>query len=63
MPGGRVLILDLREHREEWVRAKLGDRTLGFNDGELKRMLQAARVCETSRLAWARARLAIRSPC
>ncbi len=42
VPGGRVLILDLREHREEWVRAKLGDRTLGFNDGELKRMLTAA---------------------
>jgi ArsR family transcriptional regulator len=40
--GGRVLILDLKEHREEWVRAKLGDRTLGFNDGELKRMLLAA---------------------
>lgn len=38
-PGGRVLILDLREHREDWVRAKLGDRTLGFDDGELKRML------------------------
>ncbi len=42
VPGGRVLILDLREHREDWVRAKLGDRTLGFNDGELKRMLQDA---------------------
>jgi SAM-dependent methyltransferase len=42
VPGGRVLILDLREHREEWVRTKLGDRTLGFNDGELKRMLHAA---------------------
>lgn len=42
MPGGRVLILDLREHREEWVRAKLGDRTLGFNEGELKRMLLEA---------------------
>lgn len=42
VPAGRVLILDLREHREEWVRAKLGDRTLGFNDGELKRMLQSA---------------------
>ena len=39
VPGGRVLILDLREHREEWVRAKLGDRALGFSDGELKRML------------------------
>ncbi len=42
VPGGRVLILDLREHREEWVRAKLGDRTLGFNDGELKHMLAGA---------------------
>jgi ArsR family transcriptional regulator len=41
-PGGRVLVLDLREHREEWVRQKLGDRTLGFNDGELKRMLVEA---------------------
>jgi ArsR family transcriptional regulator len=41
-PGGRVLVLDLREHREEWVRAKLGDRTLGFHDGELKRMLMHA---------------------
>jgi len=40
--GGRVLVLDLREHREEWVRTKLGDRTLGFNDGELKRMLTEA---------------------
>jgi ArsR family transcriptional regulator len=39
VPGGRVLVLDLREHREEWVRAKLGDRALGFDDGELERML------------------------
>src|SRR5829696_4772151 len=42
VPGGRVLVLDLREHREEWVRAKLGDRTLGFNEGELRRMLTDA---------------------
>ena len=42
VPGGRVLILDLREHREDWVKAKLGDRALGFNDGELKRMLATA---------------------
>jgi ArsR family transcriptional regulator len=42
VPGGKVLVLDLREHREEWVKAKLGDRTLGFNDGELKRMLLEA---------------------
>ena len=38
-PGGRVLVLDLRAHREEWVRTKLGDRSLGFTDEELKQML------------------------
>jgi SAM-dependent methyltransferase len=41
-PGGRVLVLDLRTHDEDWVRAKLGDRRLGFDDDELKRMLTAA---------------------
>jgi len=41
-PGGRVLLLDLRAHQEEWVRAKLGDRRLGFDDDELRRMLTAA---------------------
>ena len=41
-PGGRVLVLDLRAHQEDWVRAKLGDRLLGFDDDELKKMLIAA---------------------
>jgi ArsR family transcriptional regulator len=41
-PGGRVLLLDLRSHQEEWVRAKLGDRRLGFDDDELKKMLMAS---------------------
>jgi ArsR family transcriptional regulator len=41
-PGGRVLMLDLRAHQEDWVRAKLGDRRLGFEDAELKNMLSAA---------------------
>jgi SAM-dependent methyltransferase len=41
VPGGRVLILDLREHHEEWVRAKLGDRTLGFQEEQLTQMLLA----------------------
>jgi ArsR family transcriptional regulator len=41
-PGGRVLLLDLRAHEEEWVRAKLGDRRLGFDDDELRRMMAAA---------------------
>ena len=46
VPGGRVLVLDLREHREEWVRIKLGDRRLGFPDDELKSMLAGAGLRE-----------------
>jgi SAM-dependent methyltransferase len=42
VPGGRVLVLDLRTHNEAWVRARLGDRILGFSEGELKRLLAAA---------------------
>jgi SAM-dependent methyltransferase len=41
-PGGRVLVLDLRSHEEEWVKTKLGDRRLGFRDEELARLLGAA---------------------
>ena len=41
-PGGRVLVLDLRQHDEEWVRRKLGDRRLGFDDAELRKMLAGA---------------------
>src|SRR4029077_1274475 len=39
VPGGRVLILALREHQEDWVRSKLGDRRVGFSDMDLRRML------------------------
>jgi len=46
VPGGRVLVLDLRAHEEEWVRAKLGDRRLGFDDGELKHMLADAGLAD-----------------
>lgn len=41
-PGGRVLILDLREHAEAWVRATLGDRWLGFDDARLKELMIGA---------------------
>jgi ArsR family transcriptional regulator len=41
-PGGRVLVLDLRTHGEEWVRAKLGDRRLGFRDDELSALMTSA---------------------
>ena len=47
-PGGRVLVLDLRTHQEDWVRAKLGDRRLGFEDGELKAMLLAAGLTDVT---------------
>ena len=42
VPGGRVLVLDLREHGEEWVKRRLGDRWLGFRDEELARLLKHA---------------------
>src|SRR5438477_4957389 len=40
--NGRVLVLDLRAHQEEWVRRKLGDRRLGFSDDELRSLLTSA---------------------
>lgn len=42
VPGGRVLVLDLREHEETWVRERLGDRWLGFSDEKLKTLLADA---------------------
>jgi ArsR family transcriptional regulator len=45
-PGGRVLVLDLRTHDQAWVRSKLGDRVLGFDDAELEHMLVAAGLTE-----------------
>jgi SAM-dependent methyltransferase len=41
-PGGRVLVLDLRTHAEEWVRTRLGDARLGFDDRELGSLLAGA---------------------
>jgi SAM-dependent methyltransferase len=42
VPGGRVLILDLREHEEAWVKSRLGDRHLGFADDTLAALLTQA---------------------
>jgi ArsR family transcriptional regulator len=42
VPGGRILLLDLRSHGEEWVRVKLGDERLGFRDDDLVRLLATA---------------------
>jgi ArsR family transcriptional regulator len=38
-PGGRVLVIDLLAHTEEWVREKLQDRHLGFTESALENML------------------------
>jgi SAM-dependent methyltransferase/DNA-binding HxlR family transcriptional regulator len=40
--GGRVLVLDLREHEERWVRERLGDRWTGFADDALAKLLHEA---------------------
>ncbi|MBI2829219.1 MAG: metalloregulator ArsR/SmtB family transcription factor [Acidobacteria bacterium] len=45
-PGGRLLVLDLREHEQHWVRARFGDARLGFADAELERLLQGAGLRE-----------------
>jgi SAM-dependent methyltransferase len=42
VPGGRVLVLDLREHGETWVRDRLGDRWLGFTRERLSALLEGA---------------------
>jgi SAM-dependent methyltransferase len=39
-PGGRLLILDLREHDQTWVRNRFGDRHLGFSNAGLEAMLR-----------------------
>src|SRR5207253_9485982 len=41
-PGGRLLILDLREHDQAWVRKRFGDRHLGFSSAELNTLLRRA---------------------
>jgi ArsR family transcriptional regulator len=42
VPGGRVLVLDLRAHEEEWVRTRLGDEWLGFSDETIGRLMKGA---------------------
>jgi len=42
VPGGRMLVLDLREHNAAWVRERLGDRWLGFPDRKLRKLLTDA---------------------
>jgi ArsR family transcriptional regulator len=42
VPGGRLLVLDLRAHDQAWVRDRLGDCTLGFSDDRLASLLAGA---------------------
>ena len=42
VPGGRVVILDLREHDQSWVRDRLGDTWLGFTDERLAKLMTEA---------------------
>ena len=41
-PGGRVLVLDLAEHTQEWVRDRFGDRWLGFSRSSLEDLMSQA---------------------
>ena len=47
-PGGRLLVLDLREHDQTWVRKTLGDRWLGFSDAALQRLIEGAGFTDVS---------------
>ncbi len=42
VPGGRLLLLDLLAHGEEWVREKLHHRHLGFTENDLEEQIGAA---------------------
>jgi SAM-dependent methyltransferase len=54
--GGRVLVLDLREHEESWVRASLGDRWQGFAEHDLQALLEGAGLTDV------RVRVGARTP-
>ncbi len=45
-PGGSVLVLDLREHDQDWVRTRFGDRHLGFAPPQLETLLHDAGLAE-----------------
>jgi SAM-dependent methyltransferase len=48
VPGGRVIILDLREHDQSWVRERLGDAWLGFTDDGLTKLMTDAGLTDVS---------------
>ncbi len=54
VPSGRLLVLDLLAHNEEWVRDKLQHQRLGFTENELAELIQGAGFESTSLLRAAR---------
>jgi SAM-dependent methyltransferase len=44
-PGGTLLLLDLKSHKEEWVK-KLGDKWMGFDEESLRKMMRDAGLKE-----------------
>ena len=48
VPGGRVLILDLREHDQPWVRDRLGDTWLGFSEDRLAKLMKEAGLTDVT---------------
>jgi ArsR family transcriptional regulator len=47
-PGGRLLVIDLLAHNEEWVREKLQDRQQGFTESKLAALLVGAGLEQVS---------------
>jgi ArsR family transcriptional regulator len=47
-PGGRVVVLELMPHTEEWVRERLGHRHLGFEPDMLSSQLKQAGFSDVS---------------
>jgi len=41
-PGGRVVVLDLRQHDEAWVLDTLGDQWMGFTPAQLESLIKGA---------------------
>lgn len=53
-PGGRILVIDLLAHAEDWVREKLQHTQLGFTENNLQELLRVAgfefvSVCRAAR--------------
>ncbi len=42
VPGGRLMVIDLLAHNEDWVRERLQHRHLGFTEPDLERLLVEA---------------------